>query len=187
MKNIIYNTEPDFKQAEEYIEGEVAEVKATLGKLAQENWLGSVLASACDKKIEQLKNEEAYNQNEFWRECEKDNLSQETVGEIVIIGDLGLWNGRVAGVKETGKYNLNVILDAHGDIDDFEVYVEDGEVKGAGYHHDGTNYYTFREVINEEKWAELRDKIIAGEKWTEKELNASTKSLAERVNKVYGW
>ena len=65
--------------------------------------------------------------------------------------------------------------------------VEDGEVKGAGYHHDGTNYYTFREVINEEKWAELRDKIIAGEKWTEKELNASTKSLAERVNKVYGW
>lgn len=186
MKNIIYNTEPDFEQAGEYIEGEVAGVRETLEKLAGENWLGSVLASACEKKIEELKIEESYNQSEFWRECEQANLSQET-GEIVVIADLGLWNGRVSGVKETGKYNLNVILEPHGDIDDFEVYVEDGEVRGNGYHHDGTNHYIFREVIDREKWETLRDKITAGEEYTIDELNGSTKSLAERVNKVYGW
>ena len=186
MKHIIYTSEPDFEQASEYIDGEAKEITATLEKLASENWLGGVLAKTCERKIEEMKNEEAYNQSEFLRECEAGNLSQET-GEIVIIADLGLWNGRVSGVKETGKYNLNVILEPHGDIDDFEVYVEDGEVKGTGYHHDGTNYYTFREVIDREKWETLRDKITAGEEYTIDELNSSTKSLAERVNKVYGW
>ena len=186
MKHIIYTTEPDFDQAGEYIEEEAGELKDTLAKLAEENWLGGVLANACEKRIEELKSEEAYSQADFWRECEQANLSQDT-GEIVVLGDLGLWSGRVSGVKETGKHNLNAILDWHGDIDDFEVYEEDGEIKATAYHHDGTNYYTFREVIDEEKWQDLRDKIIAGEKYTIEELNESTKALGERVGAVYGW
>lgn len=185
-KKIIYSTEVDYEGANEYIEGEIEEVKATLEKLAEKSWLGNVLAETCDKKIEELKIEEAYNSNSFWRDCESDNLSQET-GEIIVIGDLGLWNGRKQGVKETGKYNLNVILENHGDIDDYEVYVEGGEVKATGYHHDGTNYYIFREVIDTEKWEKLRDKIIAGEEYTVEDLNSATKSLAERVKEIYGW
>lgn len=186
MKKVIYTTEPDFEEAGKYIEEQVAEIKATLEKLAGENWLGGALASACEHKIEELKNEEAYNQSEFWRECEQANLSQDT-GEIIVIANLGLWDGRRQGVKETGKYNLSAILENHGGVDDFEVYVEDGEVRGTGYHHDGTNYYTFREVVDAEKWEELRDKIIAGEEYTAEELDASTKSLAGRVAEVYGW
>lgn len=186
MKHIIYTSEPDFEQASEYIEGELADVKTTLKKLAGINWLGGVLAATCDRKIDELKNEESYNQSEFWRECEQANLNQET-GEIVVIADLGLWNGRVGGVKETGKYNLNVVLDYHGDVDDIEVYVENGEIRGNGYHHDGTNHYIFREVTDREKWEKLSEKIAAGEKYTEKELNSATKSLAGRACKIYGW
>lgn len=186
MKHIIFTSEPDYKQASDYIEGELAGVKNSLEKLASANWLGSVLASACEKRIEELKSEEAYNQTEFWRECEKANLDQNT-GEIVIIADLGLWDGRVAGVKETGEYNLNAILEYHGRVDDIEVYTENGEVRGMGHHHDGTNHYIFREVANQEKWDKLAEKIAAGEKYTEKELNGATKSLVGRVNKIYGW
>ena len=186
-KHIIFTSEPDYKAGEESIEEQVKDVKSTLETLAGLDWLGSVLANTCEKKIEELKLEEAYRQTDFWWESERANLDIETTGEIVIIAGLGLWDGRRSAVKETGKHNVNVILDYHGDVDDIEVYVEDGEVRGLGHHHDGTNEYTFREVIDTEKWEKLSEKIAGGEKWTQKELDEATRSLADRVNKVYGW
>lgn len=186
MKHIIYKSEPDYEGAKKYIEDERESVAKELDELEKAGWLGSVLRGACEKKLEELETDEAYNISENWREDERANLDEET-GEIVIVADLGLWNGRVAGVKSTGEHNLNAILGYHGDVDDIEVYEEDGEVKGAGYHHDGTNYYTFREVVDEEKWNALAEKIANGESWTKEELDGATKSLSERVNKVYGW
>ena len=43
-RKIIYTSEPDYEGAEEYIEGEVGDIKQILEKLAEENWVGSVLA-----------------------------------------------------------------------------------------------------------------------------------------------
>ena len=185
-KHIIYETKLDYKQGEEYINEEKQELEKVLDELGEKGWLGGVLKATCEKKLDELKLQESYNISEQWYMDERDNLDQET-GEIVIVADLGLWSGRVAGVKSTGKHNLNVILEQHGDIDDYEVYMERGEIKGTGYHHDGTNYYTFREVIDQEKWEKLAEKIAAGESWTAKELDAATKSLAKRVADIYGW
>ena len=185
-KYTIYTTELDYQSGAECIEEEAKELESILKELAEKSWLGGVLASKCKKEIEQEKIEESYRMSEQWLDDERANLDEET-GEIVVIADLGLWSGRVGGVKSTGKYNLNAILENHGGVDDFEVFVEGGEVKGNGYHHDGTNHYIFREVIDEEKWGVLAEKIANGEEWSEKELNKATKSLANRVCKVYGW
>lgn len=186
-KHIIFSSEPDYDTAEKSVEEEVEEVKDILDKLADKSWLGSVLARACEKEIENQKLERAHSDVDFTWECESGNLDKETTGEIVIIADLGLWNGRQQAIKETRKYNLNTIIDYHGDVDDIEVYVEDGEVRGNGYHHDGTNHYIFREVVDYDKWKELSQKIMAGGKYTKAELNKATKSLAGYVNEIYGW
>ena len=104
-KHIIFTSEPDYKAGEESIEEQVKNVKSTLETLAGLDWLGSVLADTCEKKIEELKLEEAYRQTDFWWESEQANLNIETEGEIVII---------VAGApekkKEKADYKKNKFL-----------------------------------------------------------------------------
>lgn len=116
---IIFTTEPDFEQAEKSVEYEVEEIKKELDALAKKTPLGSLLVDACEKKIRELGEERAHEEVDLYYDCEKNNLDQKT-GEIVIIADLGLWNGRRQAVKETEKYNLNAILENHGEVDDWE-------------------------------------------------------------------
>lgn len=168
MKNI-YNTEYDFEQAKkDYIEN------------CENN-------EPSDDTIYQFINDSV----NIWFDDEKANLDVMTSnGEnILAVASIGRWDGRKSGYKELGN-KLNDIFSVWESCDDIKIYVENGNVKGKGYHHDGINYVTFR------KWASNVSDAIK-----EKTLNALymgsdkasyfvkkyTKSLSQDVAKVYGW
>lgn len=121
---------------------------------------------------------------ERYLEDEKINLNIKTDGRILVIADLGLWNGRHQGYLVLGK-NVNEIF--RHCCDDVEWYSDGYNIKAVDVHHDGVNYYEFREIREDRNIQNLLDAIYNGEKITRKKLNYYTKSLHPYAAKVYGW
>lgn len=112
------------------------------------------------------------------------NLNIITNGRILVIGDLGLWDGRKQGYQIFGK-NVNSIFKSHYDYTEW--YSDGYNIRAIDVHHDGVNYYEFREIREDRNIQNLLDAIYNGEKITRKKLNYYTKSLHPYVAKVYGW
>ena len=130
--------------------------------------------------------------NNDYLDDERANLDIETSGEIICIADLGLWNGRASGYNVEGN-NINEIFHSHiRGMSDLCFYVElnDGvlELKCEESHHDGTNYYTYREVKPElsDEIDVLKDLIYEG-KATQKDIDYYTRPLGDKVQEVYGF
>lgn len=125
----------------------------------------------------------------IWLEDETENLDKIIPGIPVYIADLGLWNGRRAGyktdenVQKIGEMLLEI--SSHRDYEAFDWYCENGDLRVAAYHHDGTNYFTLRYIPAAEK-QEIIDQIMDGVISLE-EMLRHTKSLEPLVNEVYGW
>lgn len=119
-----------------------------------------------------------------WLECERANLNIPTDGRIICIADLGLWDGRHQGYQVFGK-NVNEIFCQHYEYTEW--YSDGYNIKAVDVHHDGTNYYEFREIREDRNAQNLLDAIYNGEEITRKMLNYYTRSLHSRVAKVYGW
>ena len=120
-------------------------------------------------------------------EDERENLNIPTNGKILIIADLGLWNGRRTGYKFVDRKNINAILKS--DCDDVEWYCDGYNIKATAHHHDGTNYYEYREVREgkEDSIENLLNRLYYGKPVSRKMINYYTKSIAPQVNAVYGW
>ena len=109
------------------------------------------------------------------------------VGDILVIADLGLWNGRVKAHKTIRSTLANAYDVVCGDYIDW--YVEDGEMKIDDTHHDGTNHYLFRawkDGVDEFHRGLLIDLISNGFD-SKKDLDVYTRPLGPDVAKVYGW
>ena len=115
---------------------------------------------------------------------ERINLNIPTNGRILIIADLGLWDGRKQGYLVLDK-NVNAIFCKHNDYTEW--YSDGYNIRAIDGHHDGTNYYEFREIRENRNIQNLLDAIYNGEKITRKKLNYYTKSLHPYAAKVYGW
>lgn len=71
----------------------------------------------------------------------------EVKGQLVAIGSIGRWNGRQYGYKLLKSPDLSAIFELYGDyINDIEIYSDGYNLCVAAYHHDGTNYWTIREI-----------------------------------------
>lgn len=117
-------------------------------------------------------------------EDERTNLHKVLDGRILCIADLGLWNGRRTGYKVLG-YNLRDILSqAQGDY--YKVYADRYTVRAIDPHHDGTNYYEFRELREDRNYDKLLSKLYNNEEVTRQEINYYTKSLRPYIKEVYG-
>ena len=106
--------------------------------------------------------------------------------DIVIIADLGLWNGRVTGGKVVGD-NLNCILNYFG-CDDVEVYADRYNIKSIGHHHDGTNLHLFRMIkptLSDTQRENFIDKLERGI-LTDRDITRYTKSIRPYVAEIYG-
>lgn len=115
---------------------------------------------------------------------ERANLNIKTDGRILIIAELGLWDGLHQGYQILGK-NVNTIFDQHYD---YTEWFSDGyNIRAIDAHHDGVNHYEFREIREDRNIQNLLDAIYNGEKITRKKLNYYTKSLYPYVAKIYGW
>lgn len=134
--------------------------------------------------------EEAIEVNDGYLDDERANLSV-SVGEIIVLGSLGLWDGRrqayrvLKGPDVKIADCLNVVC---GDY--MEWYVDDrGDMMIRDYHHDGQNFYTFRawkSGITETQKENFLRKAYEGHA-TRRDVTRYTHRLGDYAARIYGW
>ena len=132
--------------------------------------------------------EEMLDTNSSYLDDERVNLNIQEAQQIIIIGDLGLWNGRFQGYKMIESGNIRDCL--YSDTDYTEWYVDKlGDLRTDAIHHDGTNHYlyrAFKDNATPEQIENLQDKIYAG-KATRADITRVTIRLGDDIAKVYGF
>ena len=126
--------------------------------------------------------------NAEYLDDERINLDIETEEDIIAIGDLGLWHGRVSAYKEILGRNISEIL--YCDEPYAEWYVDGyGNLRGTMIHHDGRNYILYREWrkgLSSEQKENFLEKIYRG-KATKKDVSRYTTALGKYVRRAYGY
>lgn len=126
--------------------------------------------------------------NDNYLSDERMNLDIQLSQPIIIIGDLGRWNGRVLGYKMIDTGNIKDCL--YSDTDYTEWYVDRyGDLRADAVHHDGTNHYlyrVFKEGVTDAQIERLQEKIYMG-KATRADITRVTKRLGDEIGRVYGW
>lgn len=119
---------------------------------------------------------------------ERMNLNIQLSQPIIVIGDLGRWNGRVMGYKMIESGNIKDCL--YSDTDFTEWYVDKyGDLRADAVHHDGTNHYlyrVFKDGVSDTQIENLKDKIYMG-KATRADITRITKRLGDEIAAVYGF
>ena len=126
--------------------------------------------------------------NDDYLSDERRNLDIQFSQPIIVIGDLGRWNGRVTGYKMIDSGNIRDCL--YADTDYTEWYVDKyGDLRADAVHHDGTNHYlyrVFKDGVTDTQIENLQDKIYNG-KATRADITRVTKRLGDEIAEVYGF
>jgi hypothetical protein len=126
--------------------------------------------------------------NNDYLDDERINLNVQLTQPIIVIADLGRWNGRFQGYRMIDSGNISDCL--YSDTDYTEWYVDkDGELRCDAAHHDGTNHYlyrVFKDGIDDEKIEDLQDKIYSGTV-TQEDIDAVTEPIGTEIAKIYGF
>ena len=129
-----------------------------------------------------------YEMNADHLDDERTNLDIQLPQPILVIGDLGRWNGRVMGYKEVPSGNIRDCL--YSDTDFSTWYMDKlGDLRCDAIHHDGTNHYlyrTYKEGVSEEQIDRLKWKIYTGTA-TRADITRLTRRLGDEIARVYGW
>ena len=137
---------------------------------------------------EQEREEKMYERNSEYLDDERMNLDIQLDKPILVIVDLGLWNGRYSGYKEIKSGNIKDCL--YSDTDMIEWYVDKyGDLRADAVHHDGTNHYlyrVFKDTASPEQMERLQEKIYFG-KATRADITKVTKRLGDEIAAVYGF
>lgn len=126
--------------------------------------------------------------NDEYLSDERDNLNVCLSQPIIVIGDLGRWNGRVMGYKMIDSGNIRDCL--YSDTDYTEWYVDKyGDLRADAVHHDGTNHYlyrVFKDGVTDSQIENLQNKIYNG-KATRADITRVTKRLGDDIAGIYGF
>ena len=126
-------------------------------------------------------------ENDEMLEAERIHLDIQFDQPIIIIGDLGLWNGRAHGYKDIPSGNIKDCL--YSDTDMTEWFIDEhGDLRAEAAHHDGTNYYlyrVFKDNVTEEQIEDFKDKIYHGT-LTDEDIRKYTHRLGPEIAGVYG-
>ena len=129
-----------------------------------------------------------YEINGDYLDDERSNLDIQLSRPILVIGDLGLWNGRRMGYKEIQSGNIRDCL--YSDTDYVTWFVDrNGDFRCDAIHHDGTNHYLYRvykDGVSETQIDNLKEKIYYG-KATRSDIVRVTRRLGDDIAKVYGF
>ena len=119
---------------------------------------------------------------------ERVNLNVQLSQPIIVIGDIGRWNGRVMGYKDIPSGNIRDCL--YSEMNDSTWYVDRlGDLRCDAVHHDGTNHYLYRaykENASEAQIDRLKEKLYSGTA-TRSDVTRVTKRLGDEIGRVYGW
>lgn len=126
--------------------------------------------------------------NAEYLDDERMNLNIQLSQPIIVVGDLGLWHGRVMGYRMIDSGNIKDCL--FSDTDMTEWYVDKyGDLRADAIHHDGTNHYlyrVFKDGVSETQIENLKEKVYRG-RATRADITRLTKRLGDDIAKVYGW
>lgn len=129
-----------------------------------------------------------YDINNGYLEDERVNLDIQLNMPILVIADLGLWDGRHSAYTEIASGNIKDCLFSNADYSSW--YVDElGDLRCDASHHDGTNHYLYRvykDGVSEEQMYSLKDKIYRGVA-TRADITRITRRLGDEIGKVYGW
>ncbi|MDD4509298.1 MAG: hypothetical protein PHY23_00020 [Oscillospiraceae bacterium] len=119
---------------------------------------------------------------------ERMNLNIQLSRPILIVGDLGLWNGRHTGYKEIESGNIRDCLCADTDYSTW--YVDKlGDLRCDAIHHDGTNHYLYRvykDGVSDWQIDTLKNKLYEG-RATRGDITRITRRLGDEIAAVYGF
>lgn len=146
------------------------------------------LEAKCPDKTEDERMELMAEINDNYLDDARTNLNLQLSQPILVIADLGRWNGRFKGYKEIKSGNIADCL--YSDTDYSTWYVDKlGDLRCDAVHHDGTNHYlyrTYKDGITEQQIDRLKEKIYDGTA-TRVDITRVTIRLGDEIGKVYGW
>jgi len=126
--------------------------------------------------------------NNSYLDDERVNLNIQLSSPILVIGDIGRWNGRVPGYKEIQSGNIRDCFSS--DTDYTTWYVDKhGDLRCDAIHHDGVNhcrYRVYKSGVTYEQIETLKEKIL-NRTATEADVSRVTRRLGDHIGKVYGW
>ena len=132
--------------------------------------------------------EKMHELNAEYLDDERRNLDIQFSQPILVIGDIGRWNGRVQGYKMVNSGNIRDCL--YSDTDRTEWYVDkNGDLRADAIHHDGTNHYlyrVFKRGTSETQMDNLCAKICHGQA-SRADITRTTRRLGDYIAAVYGF
>ena len=155
--------------------------------LNYEDWKPDLAAEYPDK-TEEERIELMHEINGEYLDDERINLNVQLSRSILVVADLGRWNGRFMGYKEIKSGNIRDCL--YSDTDYSTWYVDKlGDLRCDAIHHDGTNHYlyrTYKDGVSEEQIDRLKEKIY-NRTATRTDITRITRRLGDDIAKVYGF
>lgn len=126
--------------------------------------------------------------NNDYLDDERRNLDIQVGTPIIVIADIGRWDGRHTGYREISSGCIRDCLESQ--LDSATWYVDGkGDFRMDGYHHDGRNYYLYRkyrEGISEEAIEDFKGKIL-DHTLTAEDIDRVTARLGDDIADVYGF
>ena len=156
-----------------------------------EDWRDDLLEEHPDYTDDELY-ELAYEINDEYLDDERVNLSAAKLSEpVIVIADLGLWDGRHVGYRCLSAENIGECLYANvrGMSSPTWFVDELGDLRCREAHHDGVNYYlyrTWKSSASETQRENLLDKLYNGTA-TRRDITRVTEKLGDKIAAVYGW
>lgn len=121
-------------------------------------------------------------------QTERINLNIDVGSPIIVITDLGLWNGEYKAYKFIRSGNIADCLYDGGDS--VKWYVDRyKDLRCRSIHHDGRNHYLYRAVkpgVSDYTLRRFCGKILDGTV-TREDITRVTRRLGDYIGKVYGW
>lgn len=153
----------------------IAEWRADL----QENYPDANESELCDIM---------YETNNSYLDDVRDDLNVQLTQPIIVIADIGRWNGRVSGYRIIESKNIKDCLFSEYDYTTW--YVDkNGDFRCEAHHHDGTNHYLYR--VFRENASDFARQMLTDGLYDGKAMQASieryTRRLGDEIGKVYGW
>jgi hypothetical protein len=122
-----------------------------------------------------------------WLCDERINLNKPVDGDILVIADLGLWDGRHSAYQVIHATKLSDIFNIRGNYDDVRFYCDQHNVRADLYHHNGCNHVEFRLIKKGANIKPLTDKLYNQKEYTREDVRKCTTSLRKAVASIYGW
>lgn len=128
-----------------------------------------------------------YEMNDELLEDERANFRVISVGDVIVIARIGVWNGIINGYKYLHGTLANVL---YSDADEAHWFVDShGDLICMEYHHDGHNmllYREFKDNVSDLQRELFTKKILDG---TVKrcDITKYTTRLGDKIANLYGW